>query len=238
MQISTTGLHEIEDSEGFSSRPYLDRIASPAVWTIGFGETDGIRSNTTPITRAEGERRLKARFIKDYAWALKPFEKLSGFNQNMYDAMASFIWNCGTGAVSTDTKVGRALRARQWSKIPSLLREWVKAGGRVIPGLVNRRNKEISLFRKAVTALVRPIKLGKTEKEIVAELFSERRSAKRHGGWDKIDPSHLQNANKLKAWLLEHAESLSDQKGVSDRAYVNRKAAWLRSVANDHTRMS
>jgi lysozyme len=208
MRVTHAGLVEIEQSEGFSSKPYLDKIASPPVWTIGFGETDGIGPNTKPITRAEGERRLKARFERDYAWALKPFEELKGFTQNMYDALASFVWNCGVGAVSAATKVGRRLRARDWRGATQAMMAWVKAGGRVIQGLVNRRRREVALFLKAVGHTA-AFYLTVREREVVATLAHERRVAKRHGGWDRVSPTHVRAASAAKRWLRDRVAVLS-----------------------------
>lgn len=147
MQISAVGLASIEASEGWSSGPYLDKVASPPVWTAYFGETKNVGPYSPKITRAEGERRLAKRFADDYAWALEPFVKLAGFTQNMYDALASFVWNCGTGAVSAASAVGRALRKRRWHHATVGMMLWVKNGaGRVIPGLVSRRKREVKLF--------------------------------------------------------------------------------------------
>ena len=131
MHVTHAGLVEIESSEGFSSTPYLDRVARPPVWTQGFGETKNIGPNSRPMTRAEAEKRLTTRFGEDYAWALAPFCELEGFNQNMYDALASFIWNCGPGAVGPDTTVGKRLRARDWAGAADAL----LADGLLVPAI-------------------------------------------------------------------------------------------------------
>lgn len=153
MQVSAAGLALIEESEGWSPGPYLDRVASPPVWTAYFGETKGIGPTSPHITRAQGERRLKSRFAADYAHALAPFVNLDGFTQHMYDALASFIWNCGSGAVSASTTVGKRLRARDWDGAATALMAWCKNGaGQVIPGLQTRRERERKLFLTSVGA--------------------------------------------------------------------------------------
>lgn len=207
MQISHNGLLEIESSEGFSSKPYWDSIGK--VWTIGFGETDGITQNTPSITRAEAESRLKSRFNKDYAYALKPFINLSGFNQNRYDALASFIWNCGVGAVGPNTKVGKALRARKWSTAANALLEWDNGPNGYVEGLHLRRVRERTLFLKSVSS---PVKLEQSEKDHIKILESERRSAKRHGGWSHIAKSHNTNAVNAKNWLIARVKAIPGSK--------------------------
>lgn len=228
MRISKSGLVEIESSEGFSSRPYLDTIASPARWTIGFGETDGITSRTPVITRAQAEVRLKARFEKDYAWALKPFVELVGFTQNMYDALASFIWNCGTGAVGTSTKVGRLLRQRKWTSAANAMLDWCKAGGKTIPGLLSRRERERTLFLKKASEVTSRV-LTKWELERVNTLRTERAVKERHGGWDKVAPVHLRAAAKAKAELKQRAAFLEKQPNQG-KAYRRERAKYIRSV--------
>jgi putative chitinase len=51
--------------------------------------------------------------------------------------------------------------------------------------------------------------LTRKERELVEALEAERRSAKRHGGWDALDPSHLQNASAIKAELRTCAAAVS-----------------------------
>jgi len=46
------------------------------------------------------------------------------------------------------------------------------------------------------------------ERERLADLFSERRVAKRNGGWEKVDASHLKAAEAHKAWLVERRKEI------------------------------
>jgi hypothetical protein len=78
--------------------------------------------------------------------------------------------------------------------------------------------------------VARKIKLTNAEKVMVDALRSERRSAERHGGWNKIDKFHKENAEKAKSWLRNHATALSKDK-VRDTEYRDRKVQFLRDVA-------
>jgi len=205
MMISAAGLREIEASEGWSSGPYLDRVASPPVWTAYFGETKGIGPSSPRITRAEGEARLRRRFAADYAPALDPFVHLHGFTVNMYDALASFIWNCGKGAVAADTRVGRALRARQWHAAADAMLEWCRNGaGQIIRGLQLRRQREVAMFLKQADPLagyrdderrwireydaLKRAGRGADRREVLRRVMMKRRktiwAAARKSGWD------------------------------------------------------
>lgn len=205
MRLGKPGLIEIEQSEGFSSAPYWDAIGQ--AWTRGFGRTFGINKNSPRITRKQGEVELINEFAERYAWALKPFENLPGFTQNMYDALASFIWNCGTGAVAASTTVGKHLRAGRWKDAADALLAWSKAGGKTIPGLLARRRRERKLFLKPVVVVLDAF-LTTWEKKTVEVLEDERQIAKRHGGWSKIDESHLKRAARAKEDLRQRVAEL------------------------------
>ena len=72
----------------------------------------------------------------------------SSSTQNMHDALTSFVYNLGPGAISPSTGVGRALRACEWERASNEMLRWDKAGGRSLPGLTRRRRAERALFLK------------------------------------------------------------------------------------------
>jgi lysozyme len=65
--------------------------------------------------------------------------------QSQYNALVSFAFNVGTGAFASSTLL-KKLNAGDYSAVPEQLRRWVRDGGRVVQGLVNRRNAEIALW--------------------------------------------------------------------------------------------
>lgn len=147
--VSDQGIALIKEFEGFpdGGRPYLDRLARPHVWTRGYGRTEGIGPNSPRISEAAAGQELKdllaARYLPTL-WALPVT-----LNQSQLDALASFIWNVGTGGVASSTGVGRALRRHDWAGAADHLLEWDKAGGRALLGLTRRRHAERALFLKA-----------------------------------------------------------------------------------------
>jgi hypothetical protein len=60
-------------------------------------------------------------------------------------------------------------------------------------------------------------KLTASEAAHIKTLVAERRSAKRHGGWDKIDARHLRNATAAKKWLCDRAARLRRLKTTAGR---------------------
>jgi lysozyme len=61
------------------------------------------------------------------------------FNQNQWDAVADFTFECGSGALIQ-------LLAHGIDQIPAQLPRWVHAGGKVLPGMIARRAAEVKMF--------------------------------------------------------------------------------------------
>lgn len=130
---SQRGIDLIKQFEGLRLTSYL---CSANVWTIGYGRTRGIRAGMT-ITEAQAEQFLRediARFeraVNDLPLTL---------NQNQFDALVSFAFNCGQGSL-------RVLTTNRTHKtIAEKMLLYNKAGGQVIAGLTRRRRAEQKLF--------------------------------------------------------------------------------------------
>jgi lysozyme len=108
---------------------------------VGYGETEGVGPSTT-MTRAQAEADLQGRLAREYEPAINGLGV--PLNQNQFDGLASFVWNTGPGSMQWD--VGRYLRAREYTAAANALLEYVRAGGVVLQGLVNRRRAERALF--------------------------------------------------------------------------------------------
>jgi GH24 family phage-related lysozyme (muramidase) len=146
MKLSNAGAALIEKFEGFSSRPYWD--ADGRVWTIGYGSTKGVGPNTAPVTRAQARARLKREVDNVYGVAVNRLGVPLTINQ--FDALCSFTYNLGPGAINSSTGIGWALRIRDWRRAGDEMLKWDKAGGRTLLGLTRRRRAERALFLKSV----------------------------------------------------------------------------------------
>ena len=67
-------------------------------------------------------------------------------SQNQFDALVSFAFNVGGGAFK-DSSLLKLLNQGQYNQVPDQLQRWTRAGGRVVQGLVNRRENEIKLWK-------------------------------------------------------------------------------------------
>lgn len=146
-EVSAAGVALVAEFEGFVDHVYLDAVGVP---TIGYGETNPVtiakwRGKTMPKPVAQGY--LVTRLNRDYLPAVLAAGK-GKLNQNQVDAFTSFVYNVGTGGVSEQTGVGKALRAGKVRAAADGLLAWCKAGGRVLEGLLRRRKTERELALK------------------------------------------------------------------------------------------
>jgi hypothetical protein len=67
-----------------------------------------------------------------------------GFNQNQFDALVSFCYNCGAG------NLRKLCEGRTHAEIAQNIAKYDKAGGKVLAGLTRRRKAEQDLFNTPV----------------------------------------------------------------------------------------
>lgn len=149
MDISQRGIDLIVSFEGKHRdigdgkyEAYLDTLAKPPVWTIYCGLTKGV-SKGMVVSHEEGDRM----FQKELAVYEDAVERLITvpLNQNQFDALVSFTYNCGVGALTNST-LRRLLNQGKYEQVPAQLMRWVKAGGVTYRGLQRRRAAEGALF--------------------------------------------------------------------------------------------
>lgn len=131
--------------EGLYLTPYLCPAGVP---TIGYGATyyeDGRRVQLTdpPITRERAEALLlwmvRTKYLPSVV-ALCPGARDPG----RLAALIDFTFNLGSGNLRAST-LRKRVNAGDWDQVPTELRKWVRGGGRVLRGLVLRREAEIEL---------------------------------------------------------------------------------------------
>lgn len=139
------GLHRILPNGEIGA--YKDPVR---VWTIGYGSIHHIDKNRPVregdvISKADAERWLNVE-VDEKAKAVSSLCKVE-ITQGMFDALISFTFNFGAGALGRSTLL-RKLNAEDYEGAAREFDRWIHGDGRVLPGLVIRRNKEEALFRK------------------------------------------------------------------------------------------
>lgn len=131
--------------EGLYLTPYL---CPAGVATIGYGATyylDGQRVQLTdpPITRETALVMLRETVCRIYLPAV--LQLCPGVtDSNRLAALIDFTFNLGSGQLRSST-LRKRVNAGQWDAVPSELRKWVRGGGRVLRGLVLRREADVNL---------------------------------------------------------------------------------------------
>lgn len=129
--------------EGERTDAYLDRIASPPVWTVCYGETRGVEEGDSYTSEQCGD--MLAEALADYRTALIGcIPGLPDQPQGVQVALTSWAYNVGTGAACKSTLAKKA-NAGDWPGACNQLPRWNKAGGKVVKGLTNRRAAEQKL---------------------------------------------------------------------------------------------
>lgn len=156
--ISKVGIDLIKSFEGC----YLKAYKCPAgVWTIGWGTTepiDGVKPHEGMVITQKQADELLIKNLKGYENAVNEYVTYS-INQNQFDALVSFAYNCGNGALKTSTLL-KKLNAGDVQGAANEFLRWNKANGKVLNGLTRRREAERKLFLKEEEEVVKNIKIN------------------------------------------------------------------------------
>lgn len=137
MKTSQRGIDLIKQFEGLRLTAYK---CPAGVYTIGYGHTRGVKRGMK-ITEEEASAYLTAD-LRNSEKAVERYDVIYHWNQNEYDALVSFTFNCGATNLRALLRNGR----RNRSQIAATLPLYRKAGGKVLKGLERRRAAEKALF--------------------------------------------------------------------------------------------
>ncbi len=166
MKTSDAGLHLMHKYEGYKNKPYL----CPAhIWSVGWGTVLYQEQIKLPMVRVEGKdvpmirKEMPLKPEDNRVWSkeelvaifkndLATFERavlrlVPGVlgHQGRFDALVCLAYNIGSGALQRSTIRMKANRG-DWEGAAEAFMAWTKGGGKVLPGLVKRRQAEIALF--------------------------------------------------------------------------------------------
>lgn len=165
MKTSDAGIRLMHHFEGYRNRPYK---CSAKIWTVGWGHAmyadqlrlPNVRTQTYtgtirdeyPLRPEDNRVWSKEELVEIFKADLSSFERgvlrlVPGVvgRQGSFDALVSFAFNAGLGNLQRSTIRMRANRG-DWEGAADAFRVWTKGGGKVLPGLVKRREAEIALF--------------------------------------------------------------------------------------------
>ncbi len=148
--VPKTAIELAKRFEGFERRvkrgteitaiPY---VCPAGYWTIGYGHL--CYPKHPPITMEEGDTYLARDLIVALEATLRYCPVLATEPEGRLAAIVDFTFNLGAGRLQTST-LRRRVNQRDWLAAGQELRRWVYGGGRVLPGLVTRRDAEARLL--------------------------------------------------------------------------------------------
>jgi lysozyme len=166
VKLSKAGEDLMHRYEGFRNKPYL----CPAhIWTIGYGHVLYQEQIRLPVVRVPDKhtpmirKEMPLKPEDNRVWSKEEINELfrvdvASFErgvlrlvpgcvgrQGSFDALVSISFNFGLGNLQRSTIRMRANRG-DWEGAADAFRAWTKGGGKVLPGLVKRREAEIALF--------------------------------------------------------------------------------------------
>lgn len=134
-QLQQSDLDKIKEFEGFSNTAYR---CPAGAWTCGFGTTKGITA-TTRCTRQEAEQWLRRDLAPIEAY-LNTIPEIDTYPK--FASLCDFCYNIGTGSFKSSTLLKKIKAGATTEEIQTEFRRWVYANGKVLKGLVKRREWE------------------------------------------------------------------------------------------------
>ena len=143
LKISQTGIDLIKRFEGC----VLTAYQCPAgIWTIGYGHTrTAYKGQKISLKTAE---KLLKEDIKIFENGVNKAVSVS-LTQNQFDALVSFSFNCGLTALKNSTLL-KKLNKKDYIGAANEFPRWNKSNGKILTGLVRRREEEKALFLKSI----------------------------------------------------------------------------------------
>ena len=138
-KTNALGIELIKKFEGFRADAY---VCPAGVLTIGYGHTATAKAGQT-IGVDTAERLLRAD-VEIAESAVERHIEVS-LTDNQFAALVSFTFNLGAGSLKSST-LRKKLNIEEYDAVPSEMARWVRAGGRTLAGLVQRRAAEGELF--------------------------------------------------------------------------------------------
>ena len=141
-------------NEGYKEKAYYDKLGK--VWTIGTGITryaDGrpVKQGDT-ITKEQNDKELYNYLQKGHEF-LKTRPAYNAMNPNQIASALDLTFNIGSNwtKARNASLLDATSSPEKLAQLPDAMRKYTKAGGQVVQGLVNRRERAIDLFNQPYT---------------------------------------------------------------------------------------
>lgn len=144
MKTTERTKNKMKAFEGLQLKAYL---CPAGVWTVGYGHTGREVTPGGVITQAKAD----AFFELDVLSVEGQVDALAlDLSQYQYDAVVSFCFNVGIGKFKQSTLYKKMKKDPYDASIPAEFKRWIYGGGKVLPGLVTRRDWEAKRYQGLV----------------------------------------------------------------------------------------
>jgi lysozyme len=143
---SSKGIELIKSFEGFYAKPYLcpANVATIGYGTIRYPNGKKVTLSDVPITKETATSYLMDN-LTTYEKSVDAFCR-DDINQNQFDALVSFCYNVGSTALKSSTLLKKVNANPNDPEIKFEFLKWNRGGGRVLKGLIRRREAEVQLY--------------------------------------------------------------------------------------------
>ena len=145
-EISDACIDLVKSFEGFFSKPYLCPANVP---TIGYGTIlypNGKKVTLQDYSCTEEQAIEWMRFELNQKAKEVDAMTSDAVTQHQFDALVSFAYNCGSGALKGSTLLKRVNANPSDPTIVDAFLMWTKADGKTLAGLISRRKAEAKLY--------------------------------------------------------------------------------------------
>jgi lysozyme len=139
MKTSIEGLALIKKFEGLELEAYK---CAAGVWTIGYGHTKDVQEGDV-ISESHADHMLEVE-LEEFEGYIND-NVTAPLSQNQFDALVSWVYNLGPANLKASTML-KVLNSGDYEGVPAQIKRWNKAGGKVLEGLIRRREAEALLF--------------------------------------------------------------------------------------------
>ena len=153
-KTSDAGIEMIKGFEGFRDTAY--KLPGEKYYTIGYGHTGSDVYAGMKISREQAEEFLRQDLIKAENY-VKNYCAHLNLNQNQFDALVSFTFNCGPENLDKLLHGESGKENRPLEKLPEHMPYYrLDATKQISNGLVKRRAAEVALFNTPIDYIVPP----------------------------------------------------------------------------------
>ncbi|MBD5457995.1 MAG: lysozyme [Lachnospiraceae bacterium] len=213
MKISEQGIALIKSFESCKLTAYK-AVSTEQYWSIGWGHYGADVEAGQTISQDEADT-LFLSDLQQFVKYTNTYTAALNLNQDQFDALVSFCYNCGSGTLK------KLVSGRTVEEIAEHITDsvYTKSDGKVLNGLVRRRQEEKELFCKGREVKLMAIKVGSARIDENGKL-SNGKAGDQTGkevstqdyylhskGWYLMRPKSVEDADKLAASMLAACEN-------------------------------